>query len=211
MTPETQNILNPDQINAAVEAAMVNWSIKHPDATQEETDTALIQIKTGVTAARCKDKFLNSKDHRAVRTQSVRETAAELDLHFVTVKGIATVDAPLVPVGDNIHRKSPIFAALMNELGVMMGYKEHKPSNLTFCFRQTKLGHAWKLDWSLAIQNPGDSLDSLVGKEYAVSRMVMNMTLSVYADAQLDDIGLSKIAHDIASAGAVDMYVKAYL
>lgn len=212
MSIESENILNVDQITAAVNAAIASWDERHPEALLAEREEALGKIRLGISMARTKDKFLNSKANRDVRKQAVQAAAEELGLFFVTVKEVVAVDAPLIPWDHKLHSEVPTMGSLINEFAELTGYKEYKSRNLTFCFKQTKLGHAWKIDYSMAIQNPGDNLDGLIGKEYAVARMVSGMVLTSYGiDGKADDVGLSKLAYELAGQGAAEFYTAAYL
>lgn len=206
--PEALNILNRDAINAQVNGAIAGWMAKNPNHTAAERAAATDEIAMRIMTSRTKDKFLNSKANRQIRKAHVAATAADFGLIFASVK--ETVDAGWKE-GDYPEPKNFLEELLMDI------FHSAIPNNVirtaTFCFKPIVIeeGRILRVDFSMALQNPRDTHDGLLAKEYAVARMLAAKVIHTYHHGSWDDIDYSEVANTLAGQGASQTYAEKYL
>jgi hypothetical protein len=212
MNAEVENIFNQETIDAAANAAFEGFKAKHPDASQEQLDLALVDIKANILSSRTKDKFLNSKANRDARKAHVLQVATDAGVAFAAVKQTVLVPFAFEP-GEQLLNKASVFAMLLEDVISLLGIEEPVERIVTFAFKADDLGDGFsRLTYSLSAQNPKDVQDGLIGKEYAISRFVEGKTRVTYISTEiLSGLGANRVFRDGIRAGVVEKYTEQYL
>jgi hypothetical protein len=205
MTAETQHFLNQNAVESQVSIALHRWMQKHPDHTPDQIIAVSANLRDKITNSRLKDKFQNSKVNRAVRKAAIAEEVAKHGLEFSTVQETVFVERKQQEqeAGRNI------FEAFLDDL-LCATIPEIATRTVTFVFKKTKLGKAFKIDYAVALQNPADTADYLVAKEYAVARLLNGQVLTVYV-TDADKMQYSDMAKSLVNHNAHEVYSAAYL
>jgi hypothetical protein len=205
MTAETQHFLNQNAVESQVSIALNRWMQKHPDHTSEQRAAITDNLRDKITNSRLKGKFQNSKVNRAVRKAAIAEEVTKHGLEFSTVQ--ETVFVERKPQDPTTARNG--FEMFLEDL-LCATIPEIATRTVTFVFKRTKIGKAFKIDYAVALQNPADTADYLVAKEYAVARLLNGQVLTVYA-TDADKLSYSDMARGLVNHNAHEVYSAAYL
>lgn len=205
MNAEVRNIFNQDVLDSHYAEAINGWKAKHPNATPEELELIRADLRANILTSRTKNKFLNSKANRQARKAHIGEIAALHGIEFTSVKEVVQSKYKL--------EELPVATSLIQELLTEM-FIEEVPKfverTVTFAFKRVKVGRAVRLEYAISFQNPGDSADSLVAKEYAISRMIAGQTLIINALGG-EIPSYADLAHELVNTGALEVYSESYL
>lgn len=209
---EMKHIFNLGSITEAVEAAINGWIVKNPDAAPEQIREKRADIATNITAARTKEKFLNSKANRTARRAHIAEEVAKHGLTFTTASDLAEV-ADVFVLPETAHDKTPLFAGLVEELINSIGLTKKVERAVTFCYKVEDIGYGtYGIKFSLALQNPADEPDALVAREYALARFLADKVVEVVAPAELvKAFGINNFIREHLNIGIAEQYVAKYL
>lgn len=211
---EVKHIFNEEVINAAVNAAVVGWMEKNPTHTSEERAAATDTIRANILASRTKDKFLNSKANRAARKAHVAEEAAKHGLIFVSATDLAEVDDKFEMSHDEFQKcKTPFLFSLLEELVNGLGLKKQVERTVTFCVKTESIGYGQTgIKFSVSLQNPADSKDLLIAREYALARFLDGKTMEIaMPNIVVERLGINEVMRASLDQGIPAIYAAKFL
>lgn len=209
---EMKHIFNEEAINNAVNAAVVGWMAKNPTHTSEERAAVSDSIRANILSSRTKDKFLNSKANRSARRAHVAEEVAKHGLQFTTATDLAEVDDTFRFTAEE-SRGIPLLSILIEEFVNSFGMTKQVERAVTFCFKAEEIGYGHiGIKVAMSFQNPADEPDSLVAREYALSRFLDGKFVEVAVPKlAVEKLGLNRVIRECLNSDVPARYIAKYL
>jgi hypothetical protein len=211
MNAEVQNVFNEDAISAAVAAAIAGYKAKNVGATEADIALKRAEIVQNIMSSRIKDKFLNSKANRTARKAHVLEEAVNQKVNFYYVEELV-VRPKKFTVEELGLSKWPLVAVFLEEFLNGVKIPEEIVRKVTLAVRtEDAEGDYKKISYALAVQNPDDEEDSLIGREYALSRFANGQVVVKYLPPSLvKQFPLPKALEALVDAGCVNEYFEKF-